>query len=111
MALVDGPGYCDKHKSEASGWNRGNAKTGNRHAKGYGTAWDKLRETILRRDNGLCQACLAEGRVTPATHVDHIMPKAKGGTDDPANLQSMCATCHHAKTARERGQGGGGSKP
>jgi HNH endonuclease. len=43
-----------------------------------------------------------------AKHVDHIIPKSQGGTDDDGNLQSLCAACHRAKTAREgRGRGAG----
>ena len=36
-----------------------------------------------------------------AKEVDHIITKAKGGTDDPDNLQSLCVQCHREKTARE----------
>lgn len=105
MALVDGPGYCDKHKAEASGWSRRDDKPGSTTARGYGHAWARLRESILRRDNGLCQECLRNGRVALATHVDHIIPKSRGGSDDPGNLQSLCVACHKSKTAHE-GRGG-----
>ncbi|EHS1339913.1 HNH endonuclease, partial [Escherichia coli] len=37
-----------------------------------------------------------------AKTVDHIIPKAHGGTDADCNLQSLCWPCHKAKTARER---------
>ncbi|MDM7498745.1 HNH endonuclease, partial [Escherichia coli] len=37
-----------------------------------------------------------------ARTVDHIIPKAHGGTDDDSNLESLCLECHRAKTARER---------
>ena len=37
----------------------------------------------------------------PSTEVDHVVPKACGGTDDPSNLQGSCRKCHSAKTARE----------
>jgi len=57
----------------------------------------------LARDKYLCQACFIKGRPTPAKHVDHIRPKAKGGVDDPDNLQSLCIPCHDAKTARDKG--------
>ena len=73
-----------------------------RHSRGYGTAWDKLRKFILQRDKHLCQACLP--RPTPANHVDHIRPKAKGGTDEPSNLQALCKPCHDAKTLRDEGK-------
>jgi 5-methylcytosine-specific restriction endonuclease McrA len=33
--------------------------------------------------------------------VDHITPKAEGGTDDHDNLQSICTECHDAKTQAE----------
>ena len=43
----------------------------------------------------LCEEC---GK--PATDVDHIVPRSRGGAPfDPANLQSLCASCHSAKTA------------
>lgn len=74
---------------------------GTRHERGYGTAWDALRQSILERDKGLCVPCRTSGRVTPAAEVDHLVNKAQGGTDEPANLQSICRACHKAKTARE----------
>lgn len=74
-----------------------------RHARGYGAAWDKLRKFILERDKHLCQPCLSKGRPTQATAVDHIKPKAKGGMDDPDNLQAICGPCHDEKTTLENG--------
>lgn len=74
-----------------------------RHERGYGAAWSKLRLRILDRDKRLCQACLSKNKVTVATQVDHIKPKAKGGADDERNLQSLCAPCHDAKTIRDAG--------
>jgi 5-methylcytosine-specific restriction protein A len=75
-----------------------------RHARGYGSAWDKLRRVVIARDMGLCQPCLAKGRVTPGTEVDHVRPRAKGGTDDPDNLQCICGPCHVEKTAADEGR-------
>ena len=78
-----------------------------RQARGYGRQWERQREAILARDMGLCQPCQRAERVTPAREVDHIVPKAEGGTDDPDNLQAICIPCHQAKTAEEaaRAQG------
>ncbi len=78
--------------------------TTSRHERGYGTAWDKLRKLVLQRDKHLCQPCQRARRVTPATQVDHITPKAKGGTDELTNLQSICAPCHEAKTLEDEGK-------
>jgi 5-methylcytosine-specific restriction protein A len=83
---------------DGKGW-RG--QRGTRHERGYGAAWVRLRRTILQRDRHLCQPCLARGRPTPARTVDHIKPKAEGGTDDSANLRAICDECHKAKTTDE----------
>lgn len=73
--------------------------------RGYGTEWDRTRAAILKRDKYLCQPCLIEGKATPATQVDHIKPRAQGGSEAPDNLQAICTAHHQAKTARE-GQAG-----
>ena len=76
---------------------------GNRHAQGYGSAWERVRKVVLERDSYCCQPCKRRGRVTAARAVDHIRPKAKGGTDAPDNLQAICDPCHTAKTIRDNG--------
>jgi 5-methylcytosine-specific restriction endonuclease McrA len=39
--------------------------------------------------------------------VDHITPKAKGGTDEDTNLEATCDDCHKAKTAAEAAEAQG----
>lgn len=85
---------------------RGWDKDGRPSAKdrGYGWEWQKLRDSIMVRDHGLCQPCKRHGFVTLARDVDHIVNKAQGGTDHPANLQAICSgpdSCHEAKTQAE----------
>lgn len=103
----DGSGFCQAHKRPAPG-SFADPSRGSRHERGYGTAWDKLRKVVLQRDRGLCQPCLQAGRVTVATHVDHVVPKSQGGTDDESNLRAICRPCHQAKTDQEKNQGRGG---
>jgi len=95
-ALVDQAGYCDKHKKKT--WIR---KEGTTTQRGYGAKWRRTREIIIRRDNGLCQPCLRNDRVTAFNAVDHITPKSKGGTDNPDNLQCICNECHKKKTSTQ----------
>jgi len=95
----DKSGLCEAHR--VSGWERYQAGL-SRHQRGYGSAWEKLRERILQRDGYLCLTCLGEGTYTPANIVDHVVPKAHGGTDDPSNLASICSAHHKVKTANER---------
>ena len=73
-----------------------------RQQRGYGTKWEVIRERILKRDKGLCQNHLRQAIVKQASCVDHIKAKAHGGTDEDSNLESLCWSCHAAKTARER---------
>lgn len=90
--------YCTKHDTKAN-------HSGFTHAlyagKSRGSAWTKLREAILRRDDYLCQVCAEAGQITNAKEVDHIVPISQGGDDEPYNLQSICRPCHIAKTAKE----------
>lgn len=67
------------------------------------SAWKKLRASVLRRDAYLCQPCFKAGRITAAVAVDHVIGKAKGGTDALSNLRAICSRCHDAKTAADRG--------
>lgn len=68
----------------------------------YNTArWQRLRRAHLGMEP-LCRACQAEGRMRAGSHVDHIRPVSDGGPAFPMHdgLQTLCASCHSAKTAR-----------
>ena len=65
----------------------------------------KARRVFLRQ-NPLCKACLP--RVEAARVVDHVIPH-RGDMVlfwDRSNWQPLCLSCHNAKSARERGEGG-----
>ena len=64
----------------------------------------KAKNAVFARDCGICQVCKANGKITSATELDHIVPYANGGTDDYDNLQAICHDCHADKTARENGK-------
>lgn len=57
------------------------------------------RFTILERDEFTCRFC---GRRAPETEleVDHIYPRSKGGSDEPANLVTACRNCNSGKGDR-----------
>ena len=78
-----------------------------RHKRGYGTAWDKLREQVMQRDTGLCHCPQCQGgtlRIRLAHEVDHIKPKAQGGTDDLSNLRAVNHECHLRITLEQQGK-------
>jgi len=112
--VADGT-YCPEHKRPAAG-SFSDPSRGSRHDRGYDSRWDKTRLRILKRDNGLCQECLRNGRLTLvgekkfSYYCDHIVAKEEGGSDDDENLQALCRSCHTAKTDREKNKGRGASK-
>ncbi len=60
---------------------------------------DSLRFQILKRDR-VCQLCGATKK-QERLEVDHIVPRSKGGTNDPDNLQVLCASCNRGKSNRD----------
>lgn len=86
---------------------RWRGQRGTRQERGYGAAWQRLRDVVMRRDCYLCQPCQRQGKLTLAKEVDHILPKHKGGTDALDNLSAICKACHAEKTAREAAEAQG----
>lgn len=111
VLVRDGTSRCAKHKIAPGKF--ADERRGSRHERGYGSAWDRIRERILRRDNGICQPHLEQGIVHRGTHVDHKVNKAEwrrlhgsmAGVDDDSNLRCICAELHKAKSAREGARG------
>jgi hypothetical protein len=50
-----------------------------------------LQRRIRKRDRHCCQV---RGCSRAAVHAHHIVPRSRGGTDDPSNLISLCAAHH-----------------
>ena len=78
------------------------AHRGGSTSRGYGSRWQRRRAAVLREEP-LCRHCLERGITTEATEVDHITPRARGGSELRRNLQALCKPCHSRKTAREDG--------
>lgn len=97
-------GYCEKHKQPVT------QQEIDRHThdnKVYGnTAWRRLRRIKLNADP-LCEQCLGENIVVPATQVDHIIPVSQQPELKLCyeNLQSLCET-HHSQKTREENKNG-----
>lgn len=113
-------GACPEHTKQA------NQRRGSAASRGYGSRWRRYRATWLRkhpfcgdREDGQSaehSRCVQQGIVTDCTlpgqgHVDHIVP-IDGERDplfwDRRNHQTLCVSCHSAKTARENGGQGMG---
>jgi 5-methylcytosine-specific restriction protein A len=83
--------YCETHeplyRRETAG------------GRGYTSRWNNRRKAYLAK-HPLCAECERNGRIVPATVVDHIVPHR--GNDslmwDEANWQALCKPCHDKKT-------------
>ena len=58
----------------------------------------RLRYEVLRRDNYACKYC-GTGAPNVVLVVDHVLPVALGGGDDPSNLVAACQDCNSGKSA------------
>ena len=55
-----------------------------------------IRYNVLKRAKHRCELCGGhEDQV--ALHVDHIIPRSRGGPDDISNFQALCMTCNTNK--------------
>ena len=98
--VPSGAKYCIEHCKQLN-----ITYTGNRPSsaqRGYGSKWKKARKSYLER-NPLCVRCLAVGRYTPATVVDHIIPHRGNAWLfwKQSNWQALCERCHNIKTMTE----------
>lgn len=70
------------------------------HIKIPRKAWNRVRKQVLNRDGWRCRACGRRGRL----EVDHITPLQRDPRQDPldpSGLQTLCVSCHIAKTRSE----------
>ncbi|MEM8783082.1 MAG: HNH endonuclease signature motif containing protein [Planctomycetota bacterium] len=79
---------------------------GSAASRGYDADHRRWRLAVLRRDP-LCVLCKREGRITPATVADHIVPIAVDPSRrlDLDNGRGLCVTCHANVTDRFKREG------
>jgi hypothetical protein len=60
---------------------------------------ESIRYQVLKRDRR-CVLCGAKPDAGPL-QVDHIVPRSQGGSNEPSNLQVLCALCNRGKSNRD----------
>ena len=92
--LCDSGVYCNEHAKYSTDRRRGNAAE-----RGYDSKWRSARALFLKK-NPLCVKCRENGKLTPATVVDHIIPHRGNPVLfwDRSNWQPLCKDCHDHKT-------------
>lgn len=68
-----------------------------------GRPGQRQRDRRLKRTNYLCEDCTAEGKVSLAKVVDHIIPLAHGGPDTDENTRNLCDEHNLKRTAEQFG--------
>lgn len=55
-----------------------------------------LRERVRTRAGQRCEYCRLHQRYAPfvSFHIEHIVPRQHGGSDDPSNLALACHRCN-----------------
>jgi hypothetical protein len=65
--------------------------------------WIALARQIRKRDNFTCRRC---GKYGPngggELHVHHIIPRGRGGPNEPSNLITLCSDCHSMQPHHRR---------
>lgn len=56
-----------------------------------------IREHLFALQKGLCNGC---GSVLTDSHLDHVVPLVRGGTNTDDNVQLLCPTCNLSKGSK-----------
>lgn len=67
--------------------------------RGQGSKWcsKAKRAAIYARDENRCVWCGHDGRMLT---IDHLIPRSKGGNNDPSNLVTTCMRCNRLRGNR-----------
>jgi 5-methylcytosine-specific restriction endonuclease McrA len=57
-----------------------------------------MRWQVFERDSFKCVACGKSSHDGAILHVDHIIPRSKGGKDAMSNYQTLCHLCNIGKS-------------
>lgn len=60
-----------------------------------------LRWQVFQRDQWKCVACGRNSHSGAILHVDHIIPRSRGGLDTLENFQTLCDVCNLGKSNRD----------
>jgi hypothetical protein len=93
-------GWDDGDVPLRGAWRTRVRRSGKRIRSAVRRAWEamsrRVRPVILARDGHRCLSCGASGL---PLEVDHIVSIARGGTNAPSNLQTLCKPCNRRKGA------------
>lgn len=89
------PPYCSDHMKQRS--RQYNSKRDPKAVQFYRSRqWQHLRLSVLAENHHLCEVCKAQGKLTAADTVHHIIELKQNWELrlTRSNLQAICRTCH-----------------
>lgn len=93
----------EQRKARASKWAKNNPESNrmsNHRRRGATGAFTKKDiDFLMKSQRGKCVSCFTS--LLNGKHIDHITPIARGGTNDPTNLQLLCPDCNRRKGAKD----------
>ena len=91
-SVPHGQAYCSEHELTKRDYSAYDAKRSIRFY--YTRRWRVLRDWYIQA-HPLCEMCLSNNRVTPASEVHHVHEVKDGGRPfDRENLMALCHACH-----------------
>lgn len=101
--LTRNPSRCDEHQAA---WEaRRDAQRGTSAQRGYDSRWRRTAAAAVADHRavygGWCPGYRVPGHEADDLTADHIVAKARGGTDEPSNMQVLCRGCNSRKHAAE----------
>lgn len=99
--LTTNSSRCDEHQQA---WQaRQNQRRGSAHQRGYDTTWRRTAAAAVaahRAEYGdWCPGYQVQPHPAANLTADHVVPKARGGSDEPDNIQVLCVACNSRKGA------------
>lgn len=94
-------------KERLANWRKANpdywrSHVSNRRArklKNGGVLSKDITQNLLKLQKGRCAVCKTD--ITKDRHLDHVVPLARGGTNDDLNVQLLCPSCNYSKHAKD----------
>jgi 5-methylcytosine-specific restriction endonuclease McrA len=69
-----------------------------------------MRWQVFERDDFKCVACGRSAKDGAILHVDHIVPRSKGGKNEMDNYQTLCHLCNIGKSNKSQTNLRGGKR-
>jgi 5-methylcytosine-specific restriction endonuclease McrA len=60
-----------------------------------------IRWQVFQRDQWKCVSCGRNSHNGAILHVDHIIPRSRGGSDSLDNYQTLCDVCNIGKSNKD----------